>query len=107
MKTRTSSFYLLLAPSRLVTAYPLLSGYDMGIATTAATLEFDLPEFDLDDNELKAVEREAVPPCGPNSAQRFLPLSSSSAWRRRIMLSCSRFASILLAICGCAAPIKA
>jgi hypothetical protein len=57
MKTRTSSFYLLLAPSRLVTAYPLRSGYDMGIATTAASLEFDLPEFDLDDNELKAVER--------------------------------------------------
>jgi hypothetical protein len=105
MKTRTSSFYLLLASSRLVTAYPLRSGYDMGIATTAATLEFDLPGFDLDNNELKAVERKAVPPCG--SAQRFLPLSSSSACRRRIMLSCSRFASILLAICGCAAPIKA
>jgi hypothetical protein len=56
MKRRTSSFDLLLAPSRLVTAHPLRSGYDMGIAATAASLEFDLPEFDLGDDELKALD---------------------------------------------------
>jgi hypothetical protein len=56
MKRRTSSFDLLLAPSRLVTAYRLRSGYDMGIAATAASLEFDLPEFDLGDDELKALD---------------------------------------------------
>ena len=56
MKRRTSSFGLLLARSRLVTAYQLRSGYDMGIAATAASLEFDLPEFDLGDGELKALD---------------------------------------------------
>lgn len=54
MKTRTLNVDLLLAPSRLVTAYRLRSGYDMGIAATAASLE--LNEFDLGDDELKALD---------------------------------------------------
>jgi hypothetical protein len=56
MKRRISSVDLLLAPSRLVTAYRLRSGYDMGIAATAASLEFDLPELDLGDKESTALD---------------------------------------------------
>jgi hypothetical protein len=58
MKTKNSPLNerLLLAPARLVAAFPMLSGYDMGIAATAGSLEFDLPDFVLGDRQLSAVE---------------------------------------------------
>jgi hypothetical protein len=59
MKTKTSGLdeRFLLAPSRLVTAYLLRSGYDIGIAVTAASLDFEFPDFALGDDQLGALDR--------------------------------------------------
>lgn len=48
---------LLLAPSRLVTDFPLESGYDLGIVATAAGMDFLFPKFDLDEDEMAALLR--------------------------------------------------
>jgi hypothetical protein len=58
MKACTSGIdeRLLLAPSRLVTDYPIRNGYEMGIAVTAGSLGSTFP-ISLSDAELDAVER--------------------------------------------------
>jgi len=76
MKARTSRIdeRFLLAPSRLVNDYPLRNGYDMGIAVTAGSLDFDFPDFALSDAELDALEHALAAVEQGHSAYYWRPI---------------------------------